>query len=67
MEAILKILAQKLIINLMHSANKTAEEAHSRIVEMSLEVLSQYITSTMACKSLAQIPEIRQLATTHIN
>lgn len=66
MEQILEIFSQKIIGNLMFSQDKVSD-ANLRTVDLSLDVLSQYITSTIACRSLSQIPVIKEIATTHIN
>lgn len=66
MQAILEVFAQKMIGNLMHSADKDSL-AHSRIVDLSLEVLSSYMTNSVACKQLSLIPVIKQIASAHIS
>ena len=67
MEAILEIFAQKLIGNLMFSAKIKDSRAHTRIVDLSLDVLSQYLQSSIACKAFSKIQVINQIAQSHIN
>jgi len=46
---ILEVFAEKLVSNLMSSADSTKEE-HRRIVDVSLDTLSSYLNNTVACR-----------------
>jgi hypothetical protein len=48
----------------MSSVDKITEE-HLRIVDLTLEIFSQYLINTTACRLLAQIPVVKQVATAH--
>lgn len=65
MEDILSLFADKLVGNLMASAESQTPE-HMRIVDLSLEILSSYLDNTTACRLLASLPVVKQLATAHI-
>lgn len=54
MQEVLEIFAQKLVQNLMTSANSTSEE-HIRLVDLSLEVLSQFLNNTVSCRQLSEL------------
>lgn len=66
MQEVLEIFAQKLVQNLMTSANSTSEE-HIRLVDLSLEVLSQFLNNTVSCRQLSELQVIKTLATSHIS
>ena len=66
MKDILDIFAEKLIQNLMSSAESTQDE-HRRIVDQTLDVMAQYLMNSASCRKLAELEVIKQLATSHIS
>lgn len=49
----------------MSSVDKITDE-HLRIVDLTLEIFSQYLMNTTACRQLAQIPVVKQIASAHV-
>ena len=49
MTDVMEIFAQKLIINLLASANSLNGE-HMKVVDYSLDTLAQYLNNTVACR-----------------
>lgn len=62
---ILEIFLQKIIQNLMTSAGSQKRE-DSRIVDISLEVFASYLNNAVACRQIAQLDVVKQLATAHV-
>jgi len=58
MQQILEIFSTKIIGNLMNSADKITDE-NLRIVDLTLEIFSQYLLNTVACRQLSQIPVVK--------
>lgn len=50
----------------MSSAN-LSDPDHVRIVDLSLDVLSQYLNNSISQRQLSQLPFLKQLATSHIS
>jgi hypothetical protein len=65
-QTVLDIFAQKIVQNLISSAGSTEAE-HMRIVDLTLSVLSNFLSNSHSCKKLANVPVIRQLAESHIS
>ena len=66
MQEVLDIVAQKLVQNLM-SSGESSDPEHIRIVDLSLDVLSQYLNNSVSLRHLSELPMLKQLASSHIS
>lgn len=66
MPVCLEIFIDKIVQNLMSSANSDKSE-EKRIVDQSLDVFNTFLVNHVSCKQLAALPIVKQLATAHIN
>lgn len=66
MQDCLSIFVDKIVQNLMSSANSPQAEER-RIVDEALDVFNHYLCNTVSCRQIAALPVTKQLAEAHIN
>ena len=62
----LEIFVEKIVQNLMSSANSPKVEER-RIVDLALDVFNHYLCNHVSCRQIAALPITRSLAEAHIN
>lgn len=66
MPACLEIFVDKIVQNLMSSANSPKLE-EKRIVDDALDVFNHYLCNHVSCRQISALPMTKQLAEAHIN
>ena len=66
MPSCLEIFLEKIVQNLMSSANSPKLE-EKRLVDQALDVFSQYLCNHVSCRQISALPVTKQLAEAHIN